>query len=820
MTYFFDLDAHGGKLDGLSLLPRSWVPHYFSISQEIHRRWLEQGGDGNLEATDLFDPVERNWVQTQVSRFGEQPESVSLIVRSNATEEGLEQRGLLRSFRCDGTFEAIFSAAVQIFKAASGVSLANPMGLIVQAYCAPILSGHLSNERRVSEESRRWICELDSSSQFGKDIEPRVIRWRVERASTVPDTELLCADRKQLLRSLRSLGRHFYEKKERRHLEWVWDGNRLWVVQNDHAPDPTGESPESAISSLAHAIGANALNQFRAFSSADAKRWQKLKCVETFRSMDLPTTSLYVLNGEGKIRKLAKLGTLPGLISDLKLLMGIPLVIRTDIAGETAFFAKRTDGISKAEVAIDFLRGTASELINAGVSPKDICFIAHRFIPAHASAFSMATANGNRVTVDSLWGLPDGLEFCSHDSFDVDVRNRSIVAKKIRYKPTFLAATPDGSWKARPLGPPWDWRPSLDDSTVREIATLSKRLAAALKETIVIMWFAGIPTGAGHPSLIPWRFTAEGEPRQVDSTIGEYFISKPYYVRNSEDLDRLKEQSEPISSVLIKPDGPHLRDKSFLERLGTTVRSKELRIDLEGSPLSHTYYVLKRTGANVACVDPIKSRNVRSRFAKLVRDKIPVRIQTQGEKVVAISLPKGELLDVLKAKVVEEAMEVLSAPSVESLQEEMADVLEVLIALCRVGSSSLKKLEKLAAQKRRKVGGFGKGLMLVQTEDLPLLEVRTGNGLFNVGRIRQARGSHQAIVAAGRRLKTRRDRIIIPLIPSVPNRLRGPSRIYFRNPDLEFEVWYREKSVEVILVGAKSDFSTQLTLPFDGPSRA
>lgn len=275
----------------------------------------------------------------------------------------------------------------------------------------------------------------------------------------------------------------------------------------------------------------------------------------------------------------------------------------------------------------------------------------------------------------------------------------------------------------------------------------------------------------------------------MESTIGEYFVSKPFFVRNSEDLDRLKEQSEPISSVVIKPDGPHLRDKSFLERLGATVKSKELRIDLEGSPLSHTYYVLRRTGANVACVDPIKPRNVRSRFAKLVRDKIPVRIQTQGERVVAINLPERELLDVLKAKVVEEAMEVLSAPSAELLQEEMADVLEVLIALCRVGGGSLKRLERLAAKKRRKVGGFGKGLMLVQTEDLPLLEVRTGSGLFNVERIRQTRSSYQAIVAAGRRMKTRHDRIIIPLIPSVPDRLRGPSRIYFRNPDLEFEVW-------------------------------
>jgi predicted house-cleaning noncanonical NTP pyrophosphatase (MazG superfamily) len=454
-----------------------------------------------------------------------------------------------------------------------------------------------------------------------------------------------------------------------------------------------------------------------------------------------------------------------------------------------------------------------------GVTPKQVCFIAHRFIPAHASAFSLATANGNRVTIDALWGLPDGLEFCSHDSFDVDTRNGSIVGRKIRYKPTFLAATPDGSWKSTLLGPPWDWKPSLDDNTAREIAVLSKKLAADLDETIVIMWFARIPKGTGHPSLIPWRYTAEGEPRQVESIIGDYFLSTPFFVRNSEDLDRLQERLEPVSSVVLKPDGPHLRNKDFLERLGATVKNKGLRIDLEGSPLSHTFYVLKRTGAHIACVDPIKGRNVRRKFAKLVRDKIPVRIQTQGEKVFAVNLPEAELLDVLKAKVVEEAMEVLSAHSADSLQEEMADVLEVLIALCRVGGSSLRKLEKLAAKKRRRVGGFGKGLMLVQTEDVPLLEVRSGNGLFNPGRVREARDSYQAIVAAGRRLKTRHDRIIIPLVPSVPNRLRGPSRIYFRNPDLEFEVWYREKSVEVILVRAKSDYSTQLMLPFDGPAQ-
>ena len=144
----------------------------------------------------------------------------------------------------------------------------------------------------------------------------------------------------------------------------------------------------------------------------------------------------------------------------------------------------------------------------------------------------------------------------------------------------------------------------------------------------------------------------------------------------------------------------------------------------------------------------------------------------------------------------------------------MADVLEVLIALCRIRGGSLEKLERIAARKRRKVGGFSEGIMLVETEETPLFEVQSGDGLFNTGSVKRTR-DYQSIVAAGRRLKTRRDRIIIPLIPPVPDRLRGPSRIYFRNPDLEFEVWYREKSVEVILVREGSGTSSeQLAFPF------
>src|ERR1700693_3692531 len=125
MTYFFDSEMHGGKLDGISCIPKPWVPPFFSLSSELHTRWLQEGEGPNSKLNDLLAPVEKNWIERSVGAFGPQPEQMSLIVRSDAREEGLEQRGLLKSVRCDGTVEAIFSASLEVFKAASRVRMSS-----------------------------------------------------------------------------------------------------------------------------------------------------------------------------------------------------------------------------------------------------------------------------------------------------------------------------------------------------------------------------------------------------------------------------------------------------------------------------------------------------------------------------------------------------------------------------------------------------------------------------------------------------------------------------------------------------------------------
>ena len=110
----------------------------------------------------------------------------------------------------------------------------------------------------------------------------------------------------------------------------------------------------------------------------------------------------------------------------------------------------RTDTISPQNGA-RWLREKYKELKKEGISPKDFCFIMHRFIPATASAWAYCEPGGNTVQIDCLWGLPDGLQFCPHDTFEVDLRINKVPGKKNRFKPYFLREQSDGSWEYVPV---------------------------------------------------------------------------------------------------------------------------------------------------------------------------------------------------------------------------------------------------------------------------------------------------------------------------------------------------------------------------------
>ncbi len=100
---------------------------------------------------------------------------------------------------------------------------------------------------------------------------------------------------------------------------------------------------------------------------------------------------------------------------------------------------------------------------------------------------------------------------------------------------------------------------------------------------------------------------------------------------------------------------------------------------------------------------------------KLVRDRIPEIIQSEGRRPVTRVLDDASYQQALLAKLQEEAQEASSA-SAADLPGELADVLEVLCALVSTAGMSWAQLLGLADDKRSRRGGFTSRIFLESVE--------------------------------------------------------------------------------------------------------
>lgn len=90
------------------------------------------------------------------------------------------------------------------------------------------------------------------------------------------------------------------------------------------------------------------------------------------------------------------------------------------------------------------------------------------------------------------------------------------------------------------------------------------------------------------------------------------------------------------------------------------------------------------------------------RQGKLVRDKIPQIIIADGKRPITRILEQEEYLIELDRKLQEEVAEYQADKSLE----EMADVLEVLFAICEARGHSVEELMAVRDEKRVRRGGF------------------------------------------------------------------------------------------------------------------
>ena len=101
------------------------------------------------------------------------------------------------------------------------------------------------------------------------------------------------------------------------------------------------------------------------------------------------------------------------------------------------------------------------------------------------------------------------------------------------------------------------------------------------------------------------------------------------------------------------------------------------------------------------------------KYNKLVRDKIPQIIKDSGKTAVTRVADDNEYLQLLRAKLLEETNEYLESGAAE----ELADILEVVLALAKAGGCSEEALFALREDKAAKRGGFDEKILLLQVKE-------------------------------------------------------------------------------------------------------
>ena len=99
---------------------------------------------------------------------------------------------------------------------------------------------------------------------------------------------------------------------------------------------------------------------------------------------------------------------------------------------------------------------------------------------------------------------------------------------------------------------------------------------------------------------------------------------------------------------------------------------------------------------------------MKKEYNKLVRDEIPEIIKASGAVPTTHIASDDEYRSSLLTKLGEEAAEFIEEPN----QEEAADILEVLNAMCNLIGWNMEDIERLRQKKAEKRGGFKKRIIL------------------------------------------------------------------------------------------------------------
>lgn len=104
-------------------------------------------------------------------------------------------------------------------------------------------------------------------------------------------------------------------------------------------------------------------------------------------------------------------------------------------------------------------------------------------------------------------------------------------------------------------------------------------------------------------------------------------------------------------------------------------------------------------------------------YNKLVRDKIPLIIESSDKQYKAMTLNEKDYRQALKSKLVEETEEYLRAEEDSEAIEELADILELIKHLSAIHKSDMGEVENFREIKEKERGSFQDRILLIEVED-------------------------------------------------------------------------------------------------------
>jgi predicted house-cleaning noncanonical NTP pyrophosphatase (MazG superfamily) len=711
---------YGAKACGLCALPPEWTPTFALIPAAAFVIWQRNGRDS---LTRFLRTTDADVLKASNILSGDGIRKV--ILRSSAVEETLEDRGKYASIVANDptNFDALVDAAINIFSKFAEKTPLSTVALVMHAYMEATVTGHLSNEVRFSPTRDRWSHEIHLGGQ-GQFVQDHLSSLTAKPPNT--KRPLACTTLRQIHGLLRQLGSWVNGFSNRRaHIEWCVAGDVLWIVQLDfEEEDHLGVDPRIAPRAnpqVDMALIRKGGRYFKRYAVGTSTRWSKLKNVCDFDVGNRkPKHILFYATGNAISGGVATAAHLRDLAQEIQNLTNGRAVIRTDSVSPIlpGYNLPRTETLDGPRAA-NWLGAQIDAFRRKKIDLQQVCFILHEFIPAGAAAWSYFDSKEKIVAVDALWGLPDALQFCPHDSYQVDLRTWRVASQRIRYKPHLLQEQNDGRWEYVRVNRKFSRFSTLSSKALLHIARQTELISKKVGGDAQIMWFCDIPVGQDVGDHLPWYRAKE----YADNVQTQNRQFRTVEIRNSDDLAALSTGNvgNGRTAIRLSPEAPLIRDNNFLEAVIEKAKMFGLPVELAGSTLGHAFYRLQQEGLVIFCADPyFKYERVRQRkvFDKLVRDEIPSQIASKGERVVQARLNAVDAPVALLGKLIEEALEFANAKNGRERQEELADLYEVLRGIATVSGLNLEQVATAAEAKRAKRGGF-EGLLVLRETSLP-----------------------------------------------------------------------------------------------------